>query len=84
MKFSVRIPILNFRKYSAQVQVTPENSESTGILVLHSDSETYAAEQVVVREYQAGQDRLQRGYGHLDDHRDAELHGRPSPSFFLI
>ena len=34
MKFSVRIPILNFRKYSAQVQVTPENSESIGILVL--------------------------------------------------
>ena len=45
MKFSVRIPILNFRKYSAQVQVTPENSESTGILVLHSDSQTYATDE---------------------------------------
>ena len=47
MKFSVRIPILNFRKYSAQVQVTPENSESTGILVLHSDSQTYDTDEYV-------------------------------------
>ena len=45
MKFSVRIPILNFRTYSAQVQVTPENSESTGILVLHSDSQTYSTDE---------------------------------------
>ena len=50
MKFSVRIPILNFRKYSAQVQVIPENSEhdseSIGILVLHSDSQTYATDEL--------------------------------------
>ena len=45
MKFSVRIPILNFRKYSAQVQVTPENSDSMGILVLHSNSQTYATDE---------------------------------------
>ena len=41
MKFSVRIPILNFRKYSTQVRAIPENSESAGIRVLHSDSQTY-------------------------------------------
>ena len=45
MKFSVRIPMLNFQKYSAQVQVIPENSESEGILVLHSDSQTYATDE---------------------------------------
>ena len=50
MKFSVRIPMLNFRKYSAQVQVIPENSESEGILVLHSDSQTYATDEYYIHE----------------------------------
>ena len=34
MKFSVRIPILNLHKHSAQVESRHENSESGGIPIL--------------------------------------------------